>query len=42
MSDLVPLHEPQNEKRKDKELSEKIVKILKQRDEALKGADIRT
>ncbi|KAF8554205.1 DNA/RNA polymerase [Imleria badia] len=31
----------ENEKRKDKELSEKITKILKQRDEALKGVDIR-
>lgn len=31
----------ENEKRKDKELSERIVKILKQRDEALHGVDIR-
>ncbi|KAF9241588.1 IMS-domain-containing protein [Melanogaster broomeanus] len=30
-----------NEKRKDKELSEKVAKILKQRDEALRGVDIR-
>ncbi|KAG1746290.1 IMS-domain-containing protein [Suillus occidentalis] len=31
----------ENEKRKDKELSERIAKILKQRDEALQGVDIR-
>ncbi|KAG1746123.1 IMS-domain-containing protein [Suillus lakei] len=31
----------ENEKRKDKELSERIAKILKQRDEALQGIDIR-
>ncbi|KAG2099124.1 IMS-domain-containing protein [Suillus cothurnatus] len=31
----------ENEKRKDKELSERITKILKQRDEALQGVDIR-
>ncbi|KAG1870356.1 hypothetical protein C8R48DRAFT_698165 [Suillus tomentosus] len=30
----------ENEKRKDKELSERIAKILKQRDEALQGVDI--
>lgn len=31
----------ENEKRKDKELSERIARILKQRDEALQGVDIR-
>jgi DNA polymerase kappa len=31
----------QNEKKKDKELTEKIAKILKQRDDVLKGVDIR-
>ncbi|KAF8844303.1 DNA/RNA polymerase [Paxillus ammoniavirescens] len=31
----------ENEKKKDRELSEKIAKILKQRDEALHGVDIR-
>ncbi|OAX39121.1 IMS-domain-containing protein [Rhizopogon vinicolor AM-OR11-026] len=31
----------ENEKRKDKELSERITKILKQRDETLRGVDIR-
>ncbi|KAG2359987.1 hypothetical protein BDR07DRAFT_175802 [Suillus spraguei] len=31
----------ENEKRKDKELSERISKILKQRDEALQGVDLR-
>ncbi|KIK92141.1 hypothetical protein PAXRUDRAFT_830241 [Paxillus rubicundulus Ve08.2h10] len=31
----------ENEKKKDKELSEKIAKILKQRDEALHGVDVR-
>jgi DNA polymerase kappa len=31
----------QNEKKKDKELTEKIAKILKQRDGVLKGVDIR-
>jgi hypothetical protein len=30
----------QNEKRKDKELTEHIQRILKQRDEVMKGADI--
>lgn len=30
----------QNEKRKDKELTEQIQRILKQRDEVMKGADI--
>lgn len=30
----------QNEKRKDKELTEHIQRILQQRDEVMKGADI--
>ncbi|KAG8213936.1 IMS-domain-containing protein [Butyriboletus roseoflavus] len=40
MSDPTPLCQFQNEKRKDKELSVKITKILKQREEALNGVDI--
>ena len=32
----------QNEKRKDKELTERIAKILKHRDEVVKGVDLRT
>ncbi len=35
-----PLRCMQNEKRKDKELTEHIQRILKQRDEVMKGADI--
>jgi DNA polymerase kappa len=31
----------QNEKKKDKDVTERIARILKQRDEALKGADVR-
>lgn len=30
-----------NEKKKDKDVTERITRILKQRDEALKGADVR-
>ena len=36
----VTLHGLQNEKRKDKELTERIAKILKIRDEVLREADI--
>ena len=32
---------PQNEKRKDKDLTERIERLLKQRDEAIKGVDLR-
>lgn len=32
----------QNEKRKDKDLTEKIARMLKHRDEVMKSADLRT
>ncbi len=34
-------HQNQNEKKKDKELTERVEKVLKTRDAVLKGADIR-
>jgi len=33
---------PQNEKRKDKELTERINRIKKEKDESMRGVDIRT
>ena len=33
---------PQNEKRKDKDLTERIARILKLRDEVVKGVDLST
>lgn len=33
---------PQNEKRKDKELTERINRIKKEKDEFMRGVDIRT